>query len=207
MTKRHIYVIDDEDPIRRSTRLMLTVRGYEVATFESGTGFLEVARALRPGAVRLDIRMPVMDGIEVQRNLNASGFTFPVVVMTGHGDLSVAIAALQQGAVGFLEKPFSRAALEEVLDEAFCKLEAPERFEAERRSAGERVQRLAEGERQLLSGLVRGLSNTALATTLGTTPQTVEARRAKLFAELGVETMAEALSLAFAAGLGPSAED
>ena len=94
MTKRHIYVIDDEDPIRRSTRLMLTVRGYEVATFESGTGFLEVARALRPGAVLLDIRMPVMDGIEVQRNLNASGFTFPVVVMTGHGDLSVAIAAL-----------------------------------------------------------------------------------------------------------------
>jgi two-component system response regulator FixJ len=207
MTKRRIYVVDDEEPIRRSTRLMLAVQGYDVTPFDSGAAFVQTAPALRPGTVLLDIRMPGMDGIEVQRALNAAASPHPIVVMTGHGDLSVAIEALRAGAVAFLDKPFSRAALEQALRAAFTKLEDPARYESERAGARATVERLGDGERMLLAGLARGDSNASLANLLGTTTQMVDARRAKLFAELEVESMSEALVLAFAAGFGPSNED
>ena len=107
MTKRHIYVIDDEDPIRRSTRLMLTVRGYEVATFESGTGFLEVARALRPGAVLLDIRMPVMDGIEMARTAARAFPSLRILLMTGYAEQRERADNLAAVIVDVVSKPFS----------------------------------------------------------------------------------------------------
>ena len=202
MTKRHIYVIDDEDPIRRSTRLMLTVRGYEVATFESGTGFLEVARALRPGAVLLDIRMPVMDGIEVQRTLNASGFTFPVVVMTGHGDVNVAVQAMKAGAVDFIEKPFEKAVLMKAIQEGFARLEQADRSRVGRNEAQVRLQALTPREHEVLKGLVRGHPNKTIGYDLDISPRTVEIHRANLMSKLGVASLSDALRIAFAAGLG-----
>jgi two-component system, LuxR family, response regulator FixJ len=204
VTKRRIYVVDDEEPIRRATRLMLSVQGYDVTSFDSGTALLEVAETLPAGAILLDIRMPGRDGIEVQQALNAAQAPHAVIVMTGHGDLSVALAALQGGAVAFLEKPFARKALDQALSRAFAKLEDPERFRAEQGRARDSVEGLAESDRRLLAGLASGESGSALADALGTTLQAVDARRARLFAELGVDGMAEALTLAFAAGLGPS---
>jgi two-component system response regulator FixJ len=204
MTKRRIYVVDDEEAIRRSTSLMLVIQGYDVTAFDTGTAFVQLANGLEPGAVLLDIRMPGMDGIEVQRALRSAGSPHSIVVMTGHGDLSDAIAALQAGATGFLEKPFSRPVLEQALRTAFIRLEDPAGYESERAGARAVVAGLTDSDRQLLAGVARGDSTLALANALGTTRQMIDARRAKLFTELGVESMAEALALAFAAGLGPS---
>ena len=108
--KRTVYVVDDEDPIRRALRLMLTVQGYSVTLFSSGPSFLDVAESLVPGCLLLDVRMPEMDGIEVQRALIARRPALPVVVMTGHGDLTVAVAALQHGAARSLRSHSTRRA-------------------------------------------------------------------------------------------------
>jgi two-component system response regulator FixJ len=207
MTKRRIYVVDDEEPIRRSTRLMLAVQGYEVAAFESGLALLDAFDGLAAGAILLDMRMPGMDGLEVQRALNARAAPHPVIVMTGHGDLSVALAALQAGATAFLEKPFARATLDEALAAAFRKLEDPAGYAAERQRAQAAIAALPETEQRLLSGLVGGLSTEKMASALGTSTQLVEARRARLFAELGVDNMTDALALAFSAGLGSNLAD
>jgi len=205
--KRRVYVVDDEEPIRRSTRLMLTVQGYEVSAFENGAALIEVCTALKPGAVLLDMRMPGIDGLEVQRALLARTSPHSVVVMSGHGDLAVAAAALRKGAVAFLEKPFARAAIDRALAAAFLKLEDPAGHEAELARARARVMSLSEGERGVLAGLARGSSNEAIAAGLGLSIQSVDARRARLFADLGVDTLPDALALAFAAGLGAMADE
>ena len=103
MSKRCVHVIDDEDAIRRSMHLMLRVLGYEVQTFDSGIAFLAAQTELASGCVLLDLRMPEIDGLEVQRRLRASGADHSVIVMSGHGDLGIAVTAMEQGAVAFLE--------------------------------------------------------------------------------------------------------
>jgi len=205
--KRRVYVVDDEEPIRRSTRLMLTVQGYEVSAFENGGSLIEVCTALQPGAVLLDMRMPGMDGLEVQRALLARSSPHSVVVMSGHGDLAVASAALRSGAVAFLEKPFARVAIDRALAAAFLKLENPAGYEAELGRARARVMSLGDGERAVLAALIQGSSNEVIAAGLGVSSQAVDARRARLFADLGVDTLPDALALAFAAGLGAMADE
>ncbi|MGZ8287263.1 MAG: response regulator transcription factor [Allosphingosinicella sp.] len=201
MARRTIYVVDDEEPVRRSLKLMLSVSGYAVTTFESGASLLNVAEALVPGAVLLDIRMPDMDGIEIQRRLVGRGIALPIIVMTGHGDLAVASSALRRGAVAFLEKPFAKATLIAALDDAFLKLEEPEAYDRRLNAAAAAVHGLGEKDRALLSSLAAGLSNEEMATDLGVGTAIVEARRARLFSELRVENVNEALRMACAAGL------
>jgi len=206
MTKRAVYVVDDEEPVRRALKLMLTVGGYSATAFYSGAALLDAAADLPPGAVLLDVRMADMDGIEVQRRLASLGIALPVIVMTGHGDLAVAAAALQQGAVAFLEKPFSRPVLADALEAAFLKLDSPAAYEERRGGWAARVAALPEEDRALLASVAAGLSNEKIAQRLGIGPTLVEVRRARLFAELGVDTIGEALRMACAAGLqGPEA--
>lgn len=203
MGKRIVHVVDDEEPIRRSLKMMLGVNGYSVSTFESGAALLDAADALAPGVLLLDVRMPDMDGIEVQRHLAARRIDLPVVVMTGHGDLSLAIAALQGGAVAFLEKPFAKDVLAGALDAAFLKLEDGEAYARLQAAAGAKVDALAPGDRALLAGLASGRSIEAIAADLQVNAATVEVRRARLFSQLGAESVNDALRAAFAAGLGP----
>ena len=203
MAKRTVHVVDDEEPVRRSLKMMLSVNGYSVSTFESGASLLNVAEALVPGALLLDIRMPEMDGIEVQRHLATRQIELPVVVMTGHGDLSLAIAALQGGAVAFLEKPFAKSALTEALDSAFLKLEDPGAYSDRRAAAAGLVEALADEDRALLAGLASGRSIESIATDLGINAATAEVRRARLFSQLNAETVSDALRTAFAAGFQP----
>ena len=204
MAKRTVHVVDDEEPVRRSLALMLKVNGYSVSTFDSGASLLNVAEALVPGALLLDIRMPDMDGIEVQRRLAGGNVRLPIIVMTGHGDLSVAVAALQAGAVAFLEKPFAKAILIEALETAFLKLEDPEAYERQLSAAAGLVAALDEDDRALLASLAAGHSNERVASDLGVSSAAAEVRRARLFSHLGVENISEALRIAFAAGLHPS---
>jgi two-component system response regulator FixJ len=204
MSKRIVHVVDDEEPVRRSLKLMLSVNGYSVSTFDSGASLLDAAEALAPGVLLIDVRMPDMDGVEVHRRLMSRRIDLPAIVMTGHGDLSVAIAALQGGAVAFLEKPFAKDALTEALDAAFLKLEDSEAYSSRQAAAGAAVEALAEADRSLLAGLASGRSIETIAADLGMNAATAEVRRARLFSQLGAESVNDALRMAFAAGLGPA---
>lgn len=202
MATRTVYVVDDEEPIRGALRMMLRVQGYSVTLFSSGPAFLETVESLVPGCLLLDVRMPDMDGIEVQRHLIARQASLPVVVMTGHGDLAVAVSALQHGAAAFVEKPFAKAVLKRALERAFLQLEDPDAFRADVEASAGRVAGLGEAERAVLARLAAGRSNEAIAADLATSVSVVEVRRARLFAALGAESVNEALTIAFDAGLG-----
>lgn len=201
MARRTVYVVDDEEPVRKALKLMLSVSGYAVTTFDSGASLLNVAEALVPGAVLLDIRMPDMDGIELQGYMVSRGIALPIIVMTGHGDLAVACSALQRGAVAFLEKPFAKATLTSALEDAFLKLEEPEAYDWQLAAAAAAVHGLSEEDRALLASLAAGLSNEKIATDLGVATAIMEVRRARLFSALGVENINDALRMACAAEL------
>jgi two-component system, LuxR family, response regulator FixJ len=203
MSSRTVHVVDDEEPVRRSLALMLRVNGFSVSTFESGAALLDAAEALVPGALLLDVRMPEMDGVEVQKHLAARGVGLPVVVMTGHGDLGVAAAALHAGAVAFLEKPFGKAALTQALAAAFLKLEDPEAYRHQLAEDAAPLLALSDEDRRLLACLSAGRTGEEIACDLGSSAAAVEMRRALLFSQLGVENISELLRLVSAAGLQP----
>jgi two-component system, LuxR family, response regulator FixJ len=202
---RIVYLVDDEEAIRRSAGFMLKTSGFRVKAFESGVEFLK-EKELAPGCVLLDIRMPGMDGLEVQRALHERGSTLPVIVMTGHGDVTVAVQAMKGGAVDFIEKPFEKAVLLSALDEGFSRIEQADRSRVRRDEAETRLHALTPRERDVLLGLVRGHPNKTIAYDLDISPRTVEIHRANLMTKLGVASLSEALRIAFAAGLGEETE-
>ena len=184
---------------------MLKTSGFRVETYESGLELLQQVRNLEPGCILLDVRMPGMDGLEVQQALRDRGISLPVVVMTGHGDISVAVRAMKAGAVDFIEKPFEKSTLLQSLEEAFARLRRAERTAEQEKDATVRVAALTPRERDVLQGLAQGLPNKSIAYDLGISPRTVEIHRANLMEKLGVRSLSEALRIAFAAGLGEHA--
>lgn len=203
---RTIYVVDDDDSIRRAATFMLRTSGFIVKTFASGSEFLKEAKGLPPGCVLLDVRMPGLDGLEVQKELRARGITLPVIVMTGHGDIGVAVQAMKGGAVDFIEKPVEKAILLEAIEEAFKRIQETHYAEARLADAQLRLEALSEREREVLDGLARGFPNKTIAYDLGISPRTVEIHRANLMSKLGVRALSEALRVAFAAGMGREPE-
>jgi two-component system, LuxR family, response regulator FixJ len=199
---RLVYLVDDDDAIRRSASFMLKTSGYKVETYVSGVAFLKEARHADAGCVLLDVRMPEMDGLEVQKELKARGIDLPVIVMTGHGDVSVAVEAMKAGAVDFIEKPFEKAVLLAALDDGFGRIELSGRRAERAELAAVRLQALTPRERDVLRGLVDGLPNKTIGYDLGISPRTVEIHRAHLMTKLGVRSLSEALRIAFAAGWG-----
>jgi two-component system response regulator FixJ len=199
MSTRCVHVVDDEDAIRRSMQLMLQVLGYSARSFESGPSFLAAQSDLGNGCVLLDLRMPEIDGLEVQRRLNAAGSDHSVIVMSGHGDLGIAVTAMEQGAIAFLEKPFSRAALEEVLGPAFLRLEDPDGYRAYLRTAAAAFQKLDPTDQKVLELIAQGYDSDRIAQQTGLPTVSVEVSRARIYSELGVQAVTEVLRLAFAA--------
>jgi two-component system, LuxR family, response regulator FixJ len=199
MSDRQVHVIDDEDAIRRSMQLMLRVMGYAPQTFESGVGFLAAQPGLAPACVLLDLRMPEIDGLELQRRLNALGSEHSIIVMSGHGDLGIAVTAMEQGAIAFLEKPFSRATLQEVLELAFARIEDPDTYRAYLRSAAAAVQKLEAVDQKVLELMAHGHDSDSIAEQTGMPAVSIEVSRSRIYAELGVQTVTEVLRLAFAA--------
>jgi two-component system response regulator FixJ len=196
-----IYVVDDDEAIRRSLSFMLKTSGYAVRLFEGGLPFLKAAADLEPGCVLLDVRMPDMDGLEVQRELRARGVMLPVVIMTGHGDIDMAVGAMKAGASDFVEKPFEKAALLGCVEAARKVSVADRSANARADEARARLNALTEREREVLDGLVEGLPNKTIAYDLGISPRTVEIHRANLMQKLEVKSLAEALRIAFHAGM------
>ena len=202
MSDKIVHLVDDEEAIRRSAGFMLKTSGYQVKTYASGVELLKIAKELEPGCILLDVRMPEMDGLQVQQALKDRGIAFPVVVMTGHGDVSVAVQAMKAGAVDFIEKPFEKAVLLSAIEEGIARIEASGHKRARAEEAEVRLQALTPRERDVLEGLVRGHPNKTIAYDLDISPRTVEIHRANLMSKLGVASLSEALRIAFAAGMG-----
>ena len=203
MTDRKlVHIVDDEDAIRRSASFMLKTSGYAVQTWATGVAFLREIRHVPEGCVLLDVRMPEMDGLEVQEALRERGVTMPVIVLTGHADVSIAVRAMKGGAVDFLEKPFEKAVLIAAIVAAFDRLTAADGAAARAAEANVVLAVLTPREREVLEGLAQGLPNKTIAYDLGISPRTVEVHRANLMAKLDVRSLSDALRLAFAAGLG-----
>lgn len=194
-----VHLVDDDDSVRRSVGFMLKTSGYLVKSYGSGTELVKEARRLEPGCVLLDIRMPGMDGLEVQQELQNMGVRLPVIIMTGHGDIPLSVRAMKAGAIDFIEKPFEKAVLLSAVEEAYSSM-AQSDFGRERaKSATIRLQVLTPRERDVLDGLAKGLPNKTIAYDLGISPRTVEIHRANLMSKLEVRSLSEALRLAFAA--------
>ncbi|WP_165321465.1 response regulator transcription factor [Rhizorhabdus phycosphaerae] len=200
--KRLVHVVDDEDSIRRSAKFMLSTSGYAVETWETGVAFLKEAKTAQPGCILLDVRMPEMDGLEVQQALNERGITMPVIILTGHGDIGIAVRAMKAGAVDFIEKPFEKAVLMSAIEAAHARLEKNAADLDRNEEAHVMLGKLTGREREVLEGLAKGLPNKTIAYDLDISPRTVEVHRANLMTKLGVRSLSEALRIAFAAGMG-----
>lgn len=199
---RLIHIIDDEDAIRRSASFMLKTSGFKVETWSSGADFLKEVRHVAHGCILLDVRMPDMDGLEVQQALNERGITMPVIVLTGHGDISISVRAMKAGAVDFIEKPFDKAVLMEAIAAAFERIERADSIAVRTAAASVLVGALTAREREVLEGLAEGLPNKTIAYDLGISPRTVEVHRANIMSKLQARSLSDALRVAFAAGFG-----
>ena len=199
---RHVHLVDDDEAIRRSASFMLRTSGYLVKTYASGVEFLGVVNDAVPGCVLLDVRMPKIDGLEVQAALKERGVLLPVVVMTGHGDINTAVEAMKLGAVDFIEKPFEKAVLLSAIEAGLERLDKSAKRHVRADEARVKLGVLTPRELDVMKGLVRGHPNKTIAYDLDISPRTVEIHRANLMTKLGVHSLSEALRIAFAAGLG-----
>ncbi len=200
-----IYVVDDDEAVRESLSLLLEARGYAVRGFASALEFLAAAPNLRPGCLIADIRMPRMDGLELQQRLTERAFAFPLIVITGHGDVRLAVRAMKAGAVDFIEKPF---AADTILNAAAAALERlTEDFGqgALAATAAARLVLLTPREREVLQGLLAGLPNKSIAYDLAISSRTVEIHRARVMDKMGAHSLSELVRMGLAAGLLPPA--
>jgi two-component system, LuxR family, response regulator FixJ len=204
---QHVHVVDDDRDVRRSISFMLGVADLQSRPFASGQDLLDSLDEVHPGAILLDIRMPQMDGFQLMAELSRRGVEWPVVVMTGHGEVSVAVQAMKAGAVDFLEKPFGEDVLLASLTRAFGLLQDRTEKAERRRTAQDRTALLSSRESEVLRGLMAGLSNKMLARRLDISLRTVEMHRANMMDRLQVGSLAEALTLAVQAGIEPLAGD
>jgi two-component system, LuxR family, response regulator FixJ len=197
--EKFVHIVDDDDGVRRSAAFMLKHAGYRVETHISGVEFLKEAKSLERGCVLLDVRMPEMDGLTVQQEMAKRGVDMPVVILTGHGDIAVAVKAMRAGAVNFIEKPYEKEALLRAIEEAFQRLDRAHDRDMKADEARVRLASLTGRERDVLDGLVAGYPNKTIAYDLGISPRTVEIYRANMMEKLRVRSLSEALRIAFIA--------
>lgn len=200
-----VYVIDDDSSLRTMiSRMIAESPDFTSHPFASAADFLDGLDGLKPGCILLDLRMPDMDGFTLMQTLRERGVDWPVIVMTGGGDVPVAVQSMKMGAVEFLEKPIRLDPLLETLERASALL--GERLQAGERSrhAKARIEQLTARELEVLQGLLAGQSNKELAQSLGISLRTVEMHRGNMMDRLGVASLAQAVALALEAGVRPS---
>jgi two-component system, LuxR family, response regulator FixJ len=201
--ERLVYVVDDDEAVRESLSALLDAKGYTVRTFALARDFLAAAPSLRPGCLVADIRMPEMDGLELQRNLIERAFHFPLIVITGHGDVPLAVRAMKAGAIDFIEKPFAVEAIVASIDAALGRLVAAGAEDPLAAAAVARLALLSPREREVLQGLLAGLPNKSIAYDLAISPRTVEIHRARVMDKMGARSLSELIRMSLAAGLQP----
>ena len=199
--KTIIHVIDDDGAMRDSLAFLLDVNGFQPQVYESADAFLGAADRAALDCVISDIRMPGLNGIELVRKLKGEGSSCPVILITGHGDVALAVEAMKAGAVDFIEKPFDDAALLGAIRSALDALPDNRTGSSAKNEAEARLAELSPRERDVLQGLVAGKINEVIAHDLSISPRTVEVYRANLMAKTGARSMSELMRIALAAGL------
>lgn len=196
---RTIFVVDDDAAVRDSLNILLNAAGYTAELYASARAFLERTNAKDAGCLLADVRMPDMDGLELQEELLRRGSGLPVIIMTGHGDVPLAVRAMKAGAVDFLEKPFTRAQLVAGLEKAFQKQEADSAGSAASDEAHARVAELTERERDVFELLVAGHQNKMIGGKLGISARTVQVHRGRIMHKLKVQSLQDLVRIALAA--------
>ncbi len=195
-----VYVIDDDDAMRDSLDFLLGSADFDVTLFESAQHFLDALPGVDFGCVVSDVRMPGIDGIELLKRLKADRSPFPVLIMTGHGDVPLAVEAMKLGAVDFLEKPFEDDRLIGMIDVALKQAASGAQTEAVSQDIAARVASLSNRERQVMEGLVAGLSNKLIAREYDISPRTIEVYRANVMTKMQAGSLSELVRLAMRAG-------
>jgi len=196
-----VHVVDDDDAVRDSLAYLLTAAGLIVRTHASAEALLAGADAgLEQGCVLTDVRMPGLDGLALQRRLAALDPPFAVVVMTGHGDVPLAVRAMKAGAVDFLQKPFSESQLLAAVHQALAAQQRLAAAAAAAETAAARLNSLTRREREVLDGLVAGHQTKVIAQALGASPRTIEVHRGRVMEKLGVQSLPDLVRLVQAAG-------
>ena len=196
-----VHVIDDDDAVRESLEFLLTAADIEVRTYESAKAFLDGLEGITSGCIITDVRMPQMSGLELLHRIQQTHADLPVIVITGHGDVPLAVEAMKTGAVDFLEKPFNDETLLAAVRAAFRRQGGDDGREAERRELAQRISALSGRERQVLEGLVAGHPNKIIAFDLGISPRTVEIYRANLMTKMQAASLSDLVRMALIAGL------
>ncbi len=186
-----IHIVDDEEAVRNSLAFLLSGAGFAVRVHESATQFLAIAPEISNGCLITDLRMPDMDGVELLRRLNAADAMLPAIVITGHGDVQMAVEAMKNGAIDFIEKPFSDDVLIDSITRAADRAAERVQSDAVVEQVRQRVATLSERERQVLKGVVAGQANKTIAFDLGISPRTVEVYRAGLMGKMQARSLPE----------------
>jgi two-component system response regulator FixJ len=196
-----VHVIDDDDAVRHSLAFLLGTAKIEVKTYDSAMAFLAIATNVKSGCIITDVRMPGISGIDLLRRLKELKIGVPVIVVTGHGDVPLAVEAMKIGAAEFLEKPFDDEVLLNVVRSALSKQNTDSKREAERADIDSRLAALSNRERDVLQGLVSGLANKQIAFNLGISPRTVEIYRANLMTKMQAPSLSNLVRMALVAGI------
>ena len=191
MASQVVHVIDDDVDVRQSLAFLLSTAGLAVRVHDSAVAFLKVLPDAQPGCVVTDIRMPEMDGLELQRRLAELKSGFPVIVMTGHGDVPLAVEAMKAGAVDFIEKPFDDETLLSAIRSALDRHSRNREREDRMVSIRKRLDALSSRERDVLKGLAAGKANKVIAYDLGISARTVEVYRANVMTKMQADSLSE----------------
>jgi len=195
-----VHIIDDDDALRDSLSFLLSTAGIEARSYETATAYLNDAGRGVSGCILTDVRMPGMSGIDLLRKLKSDGVAVPVIVMTGHGDVPLAVEAMKLGAFDFVEKPFDDDTLIASVRAALGQAKKHSVHEGERREIDARLALLSARERQVLDGLVAGQPNKVIAYELGISPRTVEIYRANVMTKMQANSLSELVRMALVTG-------
>lgn len=196
-----VHVIDDDEAMRESLSFLLDASGLSAKTYGSAAEFLAVASDAEPGCIVTDIRMPEMNGLELVAELKARGVSLPVIVITGHGDVPLAVEAMKAGVCDFLEKPFSDEALLGAIGRALDGMAESQSVQTEAKRISEILDQLSPREKDVLRGVVAGKPNKVIAYDLGISPRTVEVYRANVMTKTRANAVSDLVRMAMIAGL------
>ena len=190
-----IFVVDDDAAVRDSLSLLIRSMSLDVETFDSAQAFLDSCDPARPGCVVLDIRMPGMSGLDLQQELRRRDVPLPIIFITGHGDVGMAVRAMKSGAIDFIEKPFNDQQLLDRINQAIGIDRAKRQYRDEHDSIAAKIERLSPREHEVMERIVNGQANKVIAIDLGLSERTVEIHRAKVMAKTGARSLAQLVTM------------
>ncbi|QQR36206.1 response regulator transcription factor FixJ [Devosia oryziradicis] len=199
-----VHIVDDEEAVRNSLAFLLGTSGFATRIHESASAFLEMAPGIRNGCLITDLRMPDIDGVELLRRLRERDAMLPAIVISGHGDVQMAVEAMKNGAMDFIEKPFSDDVMIAAIERAVQQAETSNRDDAATREITSRLASLSERETQVLKGVVAGLPNKVIAYELGLSPRTVEVYRAGLMGKMNAGSLSELVRMVLSVNWQPA---